>query len=163
MAAHSNDKTILGDGLKWNVRSYLYEKVVDFSLMEKVDASAYYEVGALPRGFVPRNVAIVELARASDLGEVKVYSTVEDVANGSATEVASLNVGGADLGFAAKAFADMDATLALKAGVAFTGGKIKVAVSGDMMTGHWDEALGTSGEFDPADGVSVNATDRATE
>lgn len=169
MAKHENDKTILGDGLKWNVRSYLFERVVDFSLMGKVDASAYYEIGTLPKGFVPRNVAIVELVKASSSSTVKLYKTVEDASSGSATEVASATVGGDGLAMEIKPFdkasvssteatvtPSLDAQLAIKAGAAFTHGKVKIAISGDLMTGYWDESLGTSGDFDAADGVPVN-------
>lgn len=169
MAAHSNNKTLLGDGLKWNVRSYLFEKVIDFSLMGTVDTSAYYEIGTLPRGFVPRNIAIVELAKASESSTVKVYKTVESTSDGSATEIASLAVGGSALGFAAKPVdaasvasstatvtPSMDAQLAVKAGAAFTGGKVKIAISGDLMTGYWDDALGSTGDFDAGEAVHAN-------
>lgn len=162
MAAHSNDKTILGDGLKWNVRSHLFERTVDFFLMGKVDADAYYEIGTLPKGFVPRNVAVVELAKASEASTVALFKTVEGE-SGSATSVVSASVGGDEPALEVKAFGDADAQLALKAGAAFAGGKVKVAISGDMMTGYWDEALGTSGGFNAADGVSVNVTDRVIE
>jgi len=178
MAAHSNDKTFLGDGLKFNVRSYLLEKVLDFGLMKPIDTSKYYEIGTLPKGFVPRNIAIIELDKASASSTLKVYKTVEDADNGSATEVASLNVGGSTLGFVAKSMQATtvtqsssspyavsgveigslaDAQLAVKAGAAFTGGKVKVAISGDMMTGYWNESLeNTSGDFDAGDHVRVN-------
>lgn len=169
MAAHSNNKTLLGDGLKWNVRSYLFEKVIDFSLMGTVDTSAYYEIGTLPRGFVPRNIAIVELAKASASSTVKVYKTVEDDSDGSATEIASLAVGGSALGFTAKPIdtaavasstatvtPSMNAQLAVKAGAAFAGGKVKIAISGDLMTGYWDDALGATGGFDAGEAVRAN-------
>lgn len=170
MAAHSNDKTFLGDGLKFNVRSYLLEKVLDFGLMKPIDTSKYYEIGTLPKGFVPRNIAIIELDKASASSTLKVYKTVEDASNGSATEVASLNVGGSTLGFAANPMdaaavvsstatvtPSLEAQLAVKAGAAFTGGKVKVAISGDMMTGYWNESLeNTSGDFDAGDHVRVN-------
>lgn len=178
MSAHANNKSFLGDGLKFNVRSYLLEKVIDFSQMGTVDASAYYEIGTLPKGFVPRNLAIIELDKASDSSTVKVYKTVEDGDNGSVTELASLSVGGASLGFVAKsmqtttvtqagtspfAVSDVaigslaDAQLAVKAGAAFTGGKVKIAISGDLMTGHWNDALeNAGGAFDAGDHVRVN-------
>ena len=170
MAAHSNNKTFLGDGLKANVRSYLLEKVIDFSQMGTVDTSAYYEIGTLPKGFVPRNIAIIELDKASASSTVKVYKTVEDDSSGSATEVASLNVGGSTLGFMAKPMdsatvssstatvtPSLEAQLAVKAGAAFTGGKVKVAISGDLMTGYWNDALvGQGGDFDAGDHVRVN-------
>ena len=169
MAAHSNNKTFLGDGLKWNVRSYLLEKVIDFSLMGTVDTSAYYEIGTLPKGFVPRNIAIIELVKASASSTVKVYKTVESGSDGSATEIASLAVGGGTLGFTAKPIdtaavasstatvtPSMNAQLAVKAGSAFTGGKVKIVVSGDQMTGYWDDSLGGDGKFDAGDHVHVN-------
>lgn len=170
MAAHSNDKTFLGDGLKFNVRSYLYEKVLDFGIMKPIDTSKYYEVGTLPKGFVPRNIALIELDKASASSTLKLYKTVEDASNGSATEIASLSVGGSTLGMIAKPMdaatvADSTATvtpslmaqLAVKAGAAFTGGKVKIAISGDMMTGYWNESLEeTGGDFDPGEHVRVN-------
>ena len=170
MAAHSNDKTFLGDGLKFNVRSYLLEKVLDFGLMKPIDTSKYYEIGTLPNGFVPRNIAIIELDKASSSSTLKVYKTVEDASNGSATEIASLNVGGDTLGFTAKPMdaatvasttatitPSIGAQLAVKAGAAFTGGKVKVAISGDKMTGYWNDSLEeTGGDFDPGEHVRVN-------
>ncbi|MGN0846435.1 MAG: hypothetical protein ACI4RA_03510 [Kiritimatiellia bacterium] len=159
MAAHSNNKNFLGDGLQWNVRSYLFERVLDFSLMGTVDPSAYYEIGTLPKGFVPRNVAIIELAKVRASGTVDVYSTVEDAESGSATKLASLAVGGATPGFVAAALATANAQLAVKAGAAFTGGKVKIAISGDLMTGYWDDSLGATGDFDAGEYVQVNTVE----
>ena len=177
MAAHANNKTFLGKGLEWNVRSYLFEKVIDFSLMGTLDTGAYYEIGTLPKGFVPRNLAIIELAKASASSTVKVYKTVEDAENGSVTEIASLSVGGDTPGFVAKSMQTTtvtqagtspyavsgvaigslaDAQLAVKVGSAFTGGKVKIAISGDLMTGYWNDALGATGDFDAGDHVRVN-------
>ena len=145
MSALTTDATILGNGLGRNVRSYMLEKTVDFSTVS-LGSTAYYEIGAFPAGFVPRNIAIVELRKASSSSTVKVYKKSDS------SEVASLSVGGATLGFAAKPFdaatvassaatitPSTGATLALKFGAAFTDGAVKIVVSGDFMTGVWDE------------------------
>ena len=159
MSAHSNDKSILGNGLNENVRSYLLERVIDFGVMGSVSTDAYYEIGTLPKGFVPRNIAVIELSKASASSTVKVYKTVEDASSGSATEIASCSVGGDTLGYTAASMLTVSGTapdgggsitsvsvgslanaqLAIKAGSAFTAGRVKVAISGDFMTGIWDE------------------------
>ena len=144
-ALASTDTSILGNGLNENVRSYMLERVIDFAVAS-LGSSAYYELGALPKGFVPRNIAIVELTKASASSTVKVYGKA------SGDEIASLAVGGSTLGFAVKPFdaatvssstatitPTLDETLCLKLGAAFTAGRVKVVVSGDRMTGIWDE------------------------
>ena len=174
MAAHSNDKSILGDGLQWNVRSYMLEKKIDFGILNELDTSKYYEIGTLPKGFVPRNIALVQLKSVSTASTVKVYKTVEDASSGTATEIASLSATATgdpaavfkpfDAGVVANSAAtvtpSMDAQLAVKVGAQFTKGLVKVVISGDWMTGYFDEALDEAGDFDPADHVRTNETDR---
>lgn len=164
MAAHSNDKSILGNGLNENVRSYMLERVLDFAVI-KPATSTYYEIGTLPAGFVPRNIAILQLTPASAAATVKVYKTVEDASDGSATEIAGITTAtSGTLGTVFKPFdtianevtqstsspygvsaiastvtPSMGAQLAVAVGSAFTAGRVKVAISGDFMTGIWDE------------------------
>lgn len=160
MAAHSNDKSILGNGLSENVRSYNLERVLDFGII-KPSTSNYYEIGTLPAGFVPRNIAILQLTPASAASTVKVYKTVEDASDGSATEIASVTTAtSGTLGTVFKPFdgiaveqsssspyavssaeitPSMGAQLAVKVGAAFTAGRVKVVISGDFMAGIWDE------------------------
>ena len=161
MSAHSNDKSILGNGLNENVRSYMLERVIDFGIV-KPSTSNYYEIGTLPPGFVPRNIAILQLTPASAASTVKVYKTVEDESSGSATEIASVTTAtSGTLGTVFKPFdaaavtaevasttatgtatitPSMNAQLAVKVGAAFTSGRVKVVISGDRMAGIWDEA-----------------------
>lgn len=179
MASHTNDKSILGDGLKWNVRSYMLEKKIDFGILNALDTSKYYEIGTLPKGFVPRNIALVQLTNVNSASTVKVYKTVEDASNGSATEIASLSAT-ASPNAVATLFKPFDAAavsatvastaatgtatvtpsvgaqLAVKVGSAFTKGVVKVVISGDWMTGYFDEALDGAEDFNPADHVRVN-------
>ena len=54
----------------------------------------------------------------------------------------------------------MDAQLAVKVGAGFTKGVVKVVISGDWMTGYFDEALDEASDFNPADHVRSNMTDR---
>ena len=160
MAAHSNDKSILGNGLNENVRSYMLERVLDFGLIKPL-TSNYYEIGTLPAGFVPRNIAILLLTPASAASTVKVYKTVEDESSGSATEIASVTTAtSGTLGTVFKPFdgivveqsssspyavssaaitPSMGAQLAVKVGSAFTAGRVKIVISGDQMAGIWDE------------------------
>ena len=50
----------------------------------------------------------------------------------------------------------MDAQLAIKVGAGFTKGVVKVVISGDWMTGYFDEALDGASDFNAADHVRVN-------
>ena len=171
MAAHSNDKSILGSGLQWNVRSYMLERRIDFGVTGALDTSKYYEIGTLPKGFVPRNIALVQLTNVNSASTFKVYKTVEDASNGSATEIASLSATASpnapatlvkpfDAGVvdstAATVTPSMDAQLAVKVGAAFTKGLVKVVISGDWMTGYFDEALDEASDFNAADHVRKN-------
>ena len=172
MAAHSNDKSILGSGLQWNVRSYMLERRIDFGVTGALDTSKYYEIGTLPKGFVPRNIALVQLTNVNSASTVKVYKTVEDASNGSATEIASLSAtaspnapaklfkpfdpGVVVASTAATVTPSMDAQLAIKVGAGFTKGVVKVVISGDWMTGYFDEALDGASDFNAADHVRKN-------
>lgn len=185
MAAHSNDKSILGSGLQWNVRSYMLERRIDFGVTGELDTSKYYEIGTLPKGFVPRNIALVQLTNVNSASTVKVYKTVEDADNGSATEIASLSATASPNApatlfkpFDAAAVSatvastsatgtgtitpSMDAQLAVKVGAGFTKGVVKVVISGDWMTGYFDEALDGVSDFNPADHVKNNVTTRTS-
>ena len=171
MAAHSNDKGILGGGLQWNVRSYMLERRIDFGELDGLDTSKYYEIGTLPKGFVPRNVALVQLTNVDSASTVKLFKTVEDADNGSATEIASLSAtatgepakvfkpfdAGVVASTAATVTPSMDAQLAIKVGAAFKKGVVKVVISGDWMTGYFDAALDGGTDFNPADHVRVNS------
>lgn len=152
MSDLTTDSKILGKGLNENVRSYLLERVIDFA-EAGLDSSSYYEIGTLPKGFVPRNIAIIELTKASASSTVKVYTKTDSV------ELASVSVGGDTLGLTTASMQTVSGTapdgggsitsvsigsyanavLALKLGSAFTAGRVKVAISGDFMTGIWDE------------------------
>ena len=59
-AIASTDTKILDKGGEWNVRSGLWERKIDFSLVD-LTANTEYEFLRLPKGFVPRNAAIVNL------------------------------------------------------------------------------------------------------
>ena len=176
MAAHSNDKSLLGQGLLWNARSGMLERVVDFSQFS-ADTSEYYEIGTLPAGFVPRNIAVIQLTNVNSASTFKVYKTVEDDSSGSATEIASVSATATGAGatvfkpfdgieveqsssspYAVSSAAvapSMDAQLAVKAGAAFTKGIFKVVISGDRMAGVWDEG-DKNPPITPKDAVAVN-------
>lgn len=170
MAAHTNDKSLLGDGLQWNVRSYMLERRIDFSALDSLDTSKFYEIGTLPKGFVPRNIALVQLTGVDTASTIKAYKTVESADSGTATELASLSAtatgapatvfkpfdAGVVASTAATVTPSMDAQLAVKVGAAFKKGVVKVVVSGDWMTGYFDAALDGGTDFDPADRVRAN-------
>ena len=59
-AIASTDTKILDKGGEWNVRSGLWERKIDFRLVD-LTANTEYEFLRLPKGFVPRNAAIVNL------------------------------------------------------------------------------------------------------
>lgn len=72
-AIASTDTKILDKGGEWNVRSGLWERKIDFSLVD-LTANTEYEFLRLPKGFVPRNAAIVNL---KPLGDCKVTFTAK--------------------------------------------------------------------------------------
>lgn len=148
MAELTTDEKIKGNGLEWNVRSGMYERTIDFGVAGLGSAS-YYEIGTFPKGFVPRNIAVVELEKANTASTVGVFK------KGDSASVVSGNVGGADLGFTVAALdaTAVGETLAVKLGAAFTSGSVKIVVSGDQMTGVWDES---KRPVNPADAVPKN-------
>jgi len=168
MAAHSNDKTILGDGLRENVRSYMLERVLDFAQFAP-NSNTYFEIGTLPPGFVPRNVAILQLTPANTASAVTLYKTVEDSSSGTATAIVSASLTSAAP--LASAFAAFDkgtvassastvtpsvgAQLAVKTDAGFTAGRVKVVISGDRMAGPWDFGDASAPPIAPADAVGT--------
>lgn len=158
-ALASTDTTIKGAGLDFNVRSYKLERKLDFNVASLTD-STYYEIGDLPKGFVPRNVAIVELespvkasgGTATTLGvylksdSAKLVERVLSTAKGlTVGQVTGKNLVGAG------------DTICVMVDNKPSNGLVKVVISGDMMTDYWDESLIQSSDFDPADHVRVNA------
>ena len=155
MAALTTDETIKGNGLNFNVRSYLLERVIDLSKVS-LAASAYYDIGNLPNGFVPRNVAIVELKKqvtsaAESAAKLGVYlksdsAKLAERTLGTADGVTVGQVTGKNLAGAGDAICIMVDNVP-------TNGLVKVAISGDVMTGAFDEGLKRD-EYDPAETVS---------
>lgn len=134
MAALTTNDKILGNGFKFNVRSGMWEKEIDFAVAG-LNATEFFALGALPQGFIPRNIAIVQLGKTDVSGAVNVYNKSDDSA-----AVATATLSNTDKAFVNAAFTAADETLAVKLGAAFTEGVVKVVVSGDQMTGVWDEA-----------------------
>lgn len=156
----ATDTKIKGDGLKFNVRSYKLERVIDFSKVA-LDAETEYELGDLPRGFVPRMAAVVELKSPSPkvTGDGATLTTtpttasiVAKVGTGSATRTV-----GTDKGYTAAAVTGVhltDATVpvTLSTSAALVDGIVKVVLAGDVMTGAFDDGLGRDA-FDPAEHI----------
>lgn len=178
MSALSTNTTLKGDGFKFNVRSYKIERVIDFSLVV-FTASIYFELGTLKDAFVPRNIAIVELIAQDTSDESAatfgVYlksdgSKLVERTLGSATgcTTAGLTKNSVTEGTAAQD-GTVSGTAVTSAAVGAggtlcgyvnnkpTSGKVKIVISGDLMTDYWDEALGGATEFDPAEHVRTNA------
>lgn len=153
MAALTTNDKILGNGLKFNVRSGLWEKEIDFAVAE-LNATDYFALGAIPNGFIPRNLAIVQTGKTNVSGTINVYKK----SDGSAA-LATATLGTADKVFANAEFTAAGETLVVKLGAAFTKGAVKVVVSGDQMTGVWDEA---ERPVSPADTVAKNVIDEPT-
>ena len=82
-AIASTDNKILDNGGEWNVRSGLWERKIDFSIVD-LTANTEYEFLRLPKGFVPRNAAIINLKL---LGDCKVTVT----AKSDSSKTVSLN------------------------------------------------------------------------
>ncbi len=142
----ATDTKIKGDGLKFNVRSYKLERVIDFSKVA-LDAETEYELGDLPRGFVPRMAAVVELKSPASAASI-----VAKVGTGSATRTV-----GTDKGYTAAAVTGVhltDATVpvTLSTSAALVDGIVKVVLAGDVMTGAFDDGLGRDA-FDPAEHI----------
>ena len=154
------DTTIKGDGLKFNVRSYKLERLVDFAKVS-LGADTEYELGDLPRGFVPRMAAVVELKSPSPTvsGDGETLTTTPT----TATIVAKVGTGSASRtigtarGYTAAAvtgvhLTDADVPVTLSTSAALTDGIVKVVLAGDVMTGAFDDGLGRDA-FDPKDYV----------
>ena len=140
------DTTIKGDGLKFNVRSYKLERLIDFSKVSLAKETEY-ELGDLPRGFVPRMAAVVELKSPSATATV-----VATVGAGKASRTV-----GADKGYTAAAvtgvhLTDETVAVTLSTSAELADGIVKVVLAGDVMTGAFDDGLGR-GAFDPKDYV----------
>ncbi|MGN0845630.1 MAG: hypothetical protein ACI4QT_10490 [Kiritimatiellia bacterium] len=154
--ASTND-TIKGAGLDFNVRSYKLERKLDFNLCS-LNKSTYYEIGDLPKGFVPRNVAIVELEMPDATGDSaatigiylksdsaklveRVLSTEKGLTVG---QVTGKNLDGAG------------DTICVMVDDTPANGLVKIVISGDMMTDYWDESIVQASDFNAADHVRVN-------
>ena len=140
------DTTIKGDGLKFNVRSYKLERLIDFSKVSLAKETEY-ELGDLPRGFVPRMAAVVELKSPSATATV-----VATVGAGKASRTV-----GADKGYTAAAvtgvhLTDETVAVTLSTSAELADGIVKVVLAGDVMTGAFDDGLGRDA-FDPKDYV----------
>lgn len=140
------DTTIKGDGLKFNVRSYKLERLIDFSKVSLAKETEY-ELGDLPRGFVPRMAAVVELKSPSATATI-----VANVGAGKASRTV-----GAGRGYTAAAVSGVhltDETVAvtLSTSAELADGIVKVVLAGDVMTGAFDDGLGRDA-FDPKDYV----------
>lgn len=157
----STDVTVKGDGLNFNVRSYKLERLIELdkvALVGDADTPTYYEIGDIPAGFVPRNVAIVEIKKyATPVGgsapKVGVYL------KGDSTKVVERTLGSAEgltVGqLTGKNLTGAGETVCIAATAALTNGVIKIVLSGDMMTDVWDDGLGRDA-FDPAEAIQHN-------
>lgn len=166
MSALTTDVSIKGNGLKFNVRSYKLERVLDLSMVNlaaavtssDVTTNTYYEIGDLPKGFVPRNVAIVELKK-------QVTSTTESAAKigvylkSDSAKLVERTLGTADgitVGqVSGKNLDGAGDTLCVTVDKTPTNGKVKVVVSGDVMTGAFDEGEKRD-SYDEAEHVLTN-------
>ncbi len=161
-ALASTDTTIKGAGLDFNVRSYKMERTLDFNIAS-LTGSTYYEIGDLPKGFVPRNVAIVELespvvasgGTATTLG-VYLKSDSAKLAERVLSTAKGLTVGQVT----GKNLVGAGDTICVMVNNKPSNGLVKVVISGDWMTGYFDEALDEASDFNPADHVRSNMTDR---
>ena len=154
------DTTIKGDGLKFNVRSYKLERLVDFAKVS-LGADTEYELGDLPRGFVPRMAAVVELKSPSPTvsGEGETLTTtpttatiVAKVGTGSASRTIGTAKGYTAAAITGVHLTDADVPVTLSTSAALTDGIVKVVLAGDVMTGAFDDGLGRDA-FDPKDYV----------
>ena len=161
MAALTTDVTFKGDGIKFNIRSMKFERVIDFTHFD-FTAATYFEIGDLPAGFIPRAVGILELKKQdTSAGESAATFGVYLAADG--TKLAERTLG-TDVGntFALMIAKDtltpvgVGGTLAIYANLKPSTGLVKVVVSGDMMTDVWDEGAKRD-SFDPAEHISDTA------
>lgn len=79
-ALSSTNTTILDKGGNWNVRSYLWERLIDFSQLA-LTASTEYEVLKLPANFVPRTLAVIGIKN----GNISFKATVTAKSDSSKT------------------------------------------------------------------------------
>lgn len=160
MAALTTDVTFKGDGIKFNVRSMKFERVIDFTQFD-LAAATYFEIGDLPAGFIPRAVGILELKK-QDTSAGESAATFGVYLKEDSTKLAERTLG-TDVG---NTFALMTAgttapvgvggTLAVYANLKPSTGLVKVVVSGDMMTDVWDEGAKRD-SFNPAEHISDTA------
>lgn len=156
MAVLTTNPTIKGDGLKFNVRSDKLERELDLSLVN-LASGTNYEIGDLPKGFVPRNVAIVELVK-QDVGGGSA-AVLKVLLKSDSAELASRTLGTSDgitVGqVTGKNLEGAGDTICVSATNEPTNGKVKVVIAGDVMTGAFDEGS-KRGEYDPKEHVRLN-------
>ena len=165
MATLSTNKTFKGNGLKWNVRSYRFERTIDFAEFD-FTASTYFEIGDLPAGFIPRALGIVELKKPTAAATLGVYLGGDYTSAASELKLAERTLGtaaGNTFALMTKATEASSAITLAPVGVGGTlcahvnskptDGLVKIVVSGDMMTGVWDDGV-KRGAHDPAEIVS---------
>lgn len=156
MAVLTTNPTIKGDGLKFNVRSDKLERELDLSLVN-LASGTNYEIGDLPKGFVPRNVAIVELVK-QDVGGGSA-AVLKVLLKSDSAELASRTLGTSDgitVGqVTGKNLEGAGDTICVSATNAPTNGKVKVVIAGDVMTGAFDDGS-KRGEYDPSEHVRLN-------
>lgn len=152
-AITTTSQDILGNGLRYDVRSGKYFRSLDFKL-SKLTGGTYYEVGDIPKGFVPRNVAVVELVKGSGTFGVYLKSDTTALASralGSAEGVTVGQVTGKNLLGAGD-------TVCVMVNASPAAGRVKVVISGDLMTDVWDDGDARE-EIKPSDAVLTNMMD----
>ena len=177
MSALTTDTTIKGNGLRFDVRSYKLFRSLDFSLAQ-LGSSPYYEIGNLPDGFVPRNIAIIELTRASSAATLAVYAksdsaklvertlgTAAGITVAAAQGATNTVTQSSESPYAVSAVTTVlgaghrGETLCVKLSAdSPASGKVKIVISGDLMTDVWDEGDKT-GDITPASTVLTNMND----
>lgn len=165
MAALTTDVTFKGDGIKFNVRSMKFERVIDFTQFDFA-AATYFEIGDLPAGFIPRAVGILELKKQDTSGGESA-ATFGVYLKEDGTKLAERTLGtdvgntfalmtSADTGTGALSPVGVGGTLAAYANRKPTTGLVKVVIAGDMMTDVWDEGAKRD-SFDPAEHIADTA------
>lgn len=146
MAALTTDFTFKGDGIKFNVRSMKFERVIDFTQFD-LAAATYFEIGDLPAGFIPRAVGILELKK-QDTSAGESAATFGVYLKEDSTKLAERTLG-TDVGntFALTTATGtttpvgVGGTLAVYANAKPSTGLVKVVIAGDMMSDVWDEGV----------------------
>lgn len=175
MSALTTNTTIKGDGLKFNVRSYKLERVIDFAALD-FTASTYFEIGDLPAGFIPRAIGLLELvkqivgsggdANAATLG---VYlksdsSKLVERTLGTAAGNTFALLTAAATSLASEVYTTALTPKAVAGSLCAhvnnkpTNGKIKVVIAGDMMSDSWDDGIKNVEPFDPSEAVPANTS-----